>query len=577
MYDSRRFRVPKLELRMLASLLTSLLAGCGGGGSSDTSSASSSSASATTVTQLTISVDASVNRHAINPLIYGINFGTTATLYDLRASLNRAGGNSASLYNWQLDARNTGADWYYESLPIDVNDAEDQFGARFVTSTKAAGATPILTIPMIGRIAKLSSTGTRLASFSQAKYGSQVSYDASYFPDAGNGVFPGGTLITNNDVDDATTADTTTNEQARVAALVQQFGSASASGVRYYAMDNEPSLWHSSHRDVHPTGAHASEIAADVIAYSAAVKAADSGAQVLAPEEWGWAGYFHSGYDQQYSVTHGYANAPDAASQTGGMDYVPWLLTQWKAAGHPIDVFSLHFYPQGGEYTEPSSQNGGSTTTVTPQTSAIMLSRNVSTRDLWDTNYTDPTWINSKVALIPRMRNWVNTYYHAGTPIAITEYNWGGDTTMNGATAQADILGIFGRENLDMATRWGTIDASMPVYKAIKLYRNYDSNGSAFGTTSISATVPNPDNVSAFAALRSDNAMTLMVVNKQLTASAVVGTTLANLATSGTAQVWQLANNAITRLADTGYSGGQLQVTVPPQSVTLLVLPNAAR
>src|ERR1700687_1284555 len=101
--------------------------------------------------------------------------------------------------------------------------------------------------------------------------------------------------------------------------------------------------------------------------------------------------------------------------------------------------------------------------------------------------------------LIPRLRNWVNTYYDADTPIGITEYNWGAEPYINGATAQADILGIFGREGLSMAARWTTPDASMPTYKAIKIYRNYDGNRSTFGDVSVSAIVPNPDNVAAFA------------------------------------------------------------------------------
>jgi hypothetical protein len=524
----------------------------------------SSAAAAVTTTSVQISVDAAVNRHFINPFIYGVNFGTTSTLYDLRATLNRAGGDSASLYNWKLDARNAGADWYFESLPIDVNDPNDQFGARFVTSTMAGSASPIMTIPMIGRVATLGTNNTKLASFSQAKYGSQTTFDA-YYPDAGSGIYANNAVITNNNPNDATISDSASNQQARVAALVQQFGPAITGGVRFYAMDNEPSLWHVIHRDVHPIAAHASEIANDVMTYSAAIKAADPYAKIVAPEEWGWNGYLHSGYDQQYSVTYGYNNAPDATNQTGGMDYVPWLLKTWKAAGHPIDVFSLHFYPQSGEYQADA----------TSETTALMLRRNVSTRDLWDKQYTDPTWINSVVALIPTMRSWVNKYYYVGTPIAITEYNWGGDTIMNGATAQADILGIFGREGLDMATRWGTIDASMPVYKAFKLYRNYDGKGSGFGATSISTLVPNPDNVSAFAAIRGDKSVTLMVVNKQLDAAANVGVSLANMATSGTAQVWQLASNVTTHLADTTYASGRLQLTVPPQSVTLLVLPNA--
>ena len=47
------------------------------------------------------------------------------------------------------------------------------------------------------------------------------------------------------------------------------------------------------------------------------------------------------------------------------------------------------------------------------------------------------------------------------------------------------------------------------------MYRNYDGARSTFGDISISTSVPNPDNVAAFAALRSsDNALTLMVVYK---------------------------------------------------------------
>ena len=108
--------------------------------------------------------------------------------------------------------------------------------------------------------------------------------------------------------------------------------------------------------------------------------------------------------------------------------------------------------------------------------------RNQSTRIFWDPNYVDPSWINNIIMLIPRMKNWVANYY-PGTKIGITEYNWGAEPSINGATAQADILGIFGRENLDLATRWATPDSSTPTYKAIKMYRNYDGNKSTFGDT----------------------------------------------------------------------------------------------
>src|SRR5207248_4114337 len=168
--------------------------------------------------------------------------------------------------------------------------------------------------------------------------------------------------------------------------------------------------------------------------------------------------------------------------------------------------FSVHYYPQGGEFSNDTSTN-------------TQLLRNKSTRSLWDPNYTDQSWINSVVQLIPRLKSWVNTYY-PGTLTAITEYNWGAESHINGATTQADILGIFGREGLDLAARWTTPDAATPTYKAIKMYRNYDGNKSAFGDTSVSATGPNPDNVAVFAAQRtSDSALTVMAISKYLSGS----------------------------------------------------------
>jgi len=304
------------------------------------------------------------------------------------------------------------------------------------------------------------------------------------------------------------------------------------------------------------------EVLARIKDYAAQIRGADPNAKIVGPEEWGWSGYFYSGEDQQYGSLHGWSFLPDRTNH-GGADYLPWLLGQLKADGrHLLDVFTVHYYPQGGEFG-----NDVSTT--------MQLTRNKSTRSLWDPNYIDQTWINDKVMLIPRLRNWVNTYYDAGTPIGITEYNWGAEPYINGATTQADILGIFGREGLDLAARWTTPDATTPTYKAIKIYRNYDGNKSAFGDTSVSASGPNADNVAVFAAQRtSDSALTVMVIAKYLSGTTPVSLALNNFANNGTAQVYQLtSSNAIARLADLSFSGSTAAFTAPAQSITLLVLP----
>src|SRR5438045_4182063 len=242
---------------------------------------------------------------------------------------------------------------------------------------------------------------------------------------------------------------------------------------------------------------------------------------------------------------------------------MPWWLNQVKLRSQTngtrlLDVFTLHFYPQGGE----ALNNDVST--------ATQLRRNRSTRALWDTNYVDETWIGTKVMLIPLMKNWVATNY-PGTPIGITEYNWGADDFPNGATAQADILGIFGRENLDLATRWTTPTTGAPAYNAFKIFRNYDGNKPTFGDTSVRATVPNPHNLAAFASSRSsDGKLTLAIINKDLTNYTPATFNLTNLPSAGTAQAWQLTyTNGIVHLPDTSFTNGVLLRTVPPQSVTL--------
>jgi hypothetical protein len=221
----------------------------------------------------------------------------------------------------------------------------------------------------------------------------------------------------------------------------------------------------------------------------------------------------------------------------------------------------VHYYPQGGEYSANVS-------------SSMQLLRNRSTRSLWDTNYTDASWVADKVFLIPRLRQWVNQHY-PGTQIGITEYSWGADGHISGAIAQADAFGIFGREALDLATRWTTPATGTPTYNAIKIYRNYDGQKSTFGQTAIRASAPNPDNVAIFAAERNDGALTVIAINKQLTAAQPALITLSNV-TASAAQSWQLTGaNAITRLTDQTPTQNVFSNTLPAQSITLFVIAKA--
>jgi fibronectin type 3 domain-containing protein len=523
-----------------------------------------------------VGVDAAANVHAIDPNVYGAAFASTAQITDLRLPLNRNGGNASDTYSFAQDATNHASDWYFESIASGSGNGQGM--DSWISNTKAGGAQPSVTLNLFDWAAKLGANRSNLGSFSVAKYGPQQSTDP-YNSNWGNGVHTDGTNVTGNDPNDAYVPNSPTAEQAWIQHLIATFGTSSSGGVQYYTLGNEPGLWNSTHRDIHPAGDTLTELRDRIISYASMVKGLDPGARIVGPEEWGWTNYFISGAD---------AAAKNWGATYNGLNAEAWLLDQLRqhdaATGQRLlDYFTLHFYPQGGQFSDDVSTN-------------MELLRNRSTRSLWDPNYVDESWIAStginggKVNLISLMKNWVNTYY-PGTKIGITEYNWGAEGNMNGATTQADIFGIFGREGLNLANRWTTPATGTPTYLAMKMFRNYDGNGSGFGETSVSASVGNPDQVDAFASLRAaDGALTVMVINKNLydpsnpSATTSITINLSNFASSGTAQEWQLAainpsdqtRAAITRLSDLHFSGNSITLTVPMESVSLFVLAPAS-
>ncbi len=269
-------------------------------------------------------------------------------------------------------------------------------------------------------------------------------------------------------------------------------------------------------------------------AAGAPLRALDPNAIIVGPEEWSWWALFLSGYDQQNGIS---AQGSDYNTHNQTY-YYPWLLQQLYAyqqstGNQLLNVLSVHYYAQEGSLLSNSDDDS----------LAGQLTRNQSTRALWDPNYVDPSWLNQlgltfspsvpqgAVYLIPTLKNLVSEYY-PGLETAITEYNWGDEANLNGATTQADVLGIFGREGLDIATRWTVPLNPSPTYLSLEMYRNYDGKPFApSGDTSVSDVVVNPDNLSSFAAVRtSDGALTVMVINKQQGATPVT-LSLANFPT----------------------------------------------
>jgi hypothetical protein len=514
--------------------------------------------------RITLTVDAGKGRHAISPLIYGVNFASQVSGLGqaFRVPVDRWGGNSTSRYNYTNDTYNTGSDWYFENIVASGGGTLDSF----IRTDRKRHSDSLVTVPMVGWVSKDSPTEHPFTcSYRRTDFPSQNSFDP-WDADCGNGV-NGGTNLT---ADPSTTSRTAGSDfvQQMVGHLVSSYGKASHGGVRFYDLDNEPDLWNSTHRDVHPDPLSESELWSKSKATAKAVKTADPSAKVVGPSDWGWCAYYFSAVDNCGSSTHD----QDAH---GGIAFGQWYLKKFAAAQKSggtrlLDYFDEHFYPQ--ESGVALSPAGDATT------QALRLR---STRALWDPTYVDESWISDAnggkpLQWIRTMRSWVKKRY-PGTKTAITEYNWGALDSMNGALAQADVLGIFGRERLGLATLWGPAGAGDPWAYAFRMYRDYDGHGGQFGSTSVRAVSSDQGRLAVYAATRgAHGALTMMVINK--TGSAIgAPLRLRGFAAGARARVFRYSAahaHEIVRRAAVPLAGGRLTTTYPPSSITLLVLPH---
>lgn len=530
-----------------------------------------------------LSVDAAAARRPISELIYGLHDADEAFAAEIGLPVRRNGGNLATRYNWQTGNTNSGLDYYFANRPADLS------ADAFIARDRRTGTRSIITIPMTGWVAKDGENAT--CGFSVARYayaplpfGGQPALNPDH-PQCGTGVVgvtPGFTLQFHGPVDPADTSVPfgPADAQAWVGQLVAAYGAADAGGVPFYALDNEPDLWSATHADLVPTALRYQEFRDLSAQYAAAVKAADPAARTLGPSLGSYAYYFNSFYDGQREDWVD----PDDRNANGGTPFLAWYLQQMQAAEAAdgvrlLDYLDVHYYPQSGEYNSPAGD------------AALQALRLESTRALWDPAYADRFWKDNGapdggvVRLIPRLRELVAANY-PGTGVAISEYSWGAHADLNGALAQADILGIFGREGVDLATLFdGRYESAAskfapdrPSAFAFRIFRNYDGAGGRFGQTSVRAASGDQSSLAIYAAQRTgDGALTIVVINKAL-GELTSSISLSGFAPAGAAAVFRYSGadlGAIARLPDLPVGAAGLSASFPTQSITLLVVPPA--
>ena len=233
-----------------------------------------------------------VTNPEVSKYIFGMNmyqnYGENEE-YTGNYTLGRLGGNSQTRFNFSINAANSGSDYYF------IGQKTDFTWQQFYQQANGNGLAFWTQIPAMGWVA---GSDTKQWSFSQQKYGEQKADECTNQPagttwcakDAGNGVWVNGSNVVGNDPNDASIRTSPDQAKAFVQAVRAAYpGTASP----IFSVDNEPTLWHGTHRDVHPQGSTYDEITNDTLVYGAAIKeGCNNDCLVAGYSAWGWCGYF---------------------------------------------------------------------------------------------------------------------------------------------------------------------------------------------------------------------------------------------------------------------------------------------
>ena len=541
----------------------------------------------------TIAIDTAQDRAAISPQIYGYNAGSAAEA-PAGATLLRIGGNRWTAYNWASNYSNAGSDYgpyHNDTLMGQPSDGPGHAIVPTIDDAKAHGLAALITIPMQGWVSKDASGNVALSS----------ALSEHFIPNLASK--PGGVFTLTPDPASATVYQ---DELAHFVA--NRLGVDQAPQIE---LDNEPDLWgwvdgggqgHATHPEIQRLQASYQSFASQSIASAKAIKAAVPTAKLFGPVSFGWGGYIN------------FLSAPDAPAdasidQSFLDDYLARMKTASDAAGvRLLDAFDLHYYTEatadhcGGAASQGlrvNFSNSYDTTHYAVRNDACSVAARVqSARSLWDPTYVESSWITQystfysslgqPMRTIPRMMGKIAANY-PGTAIAFTEYNFGGGDHVSGALAQADTLGIFGRQGVRVAALWPLLGDNTWLAAAWRAYRNYDASGTNFGDTAVRVSTSDLDHVSAFASVDSgapDRVVVVLVHRPTATLSGGVVTGLDNKArvvklqlahgkALTHARAWQLPSGATPSwqaLAAPSIAGNVVTITLPGSSVTTVEL-----
>jgi hypothetical protein len=435
----------------------------------------------------------------ISPYVYGVNSHPSEGVHP---TARRMGGNRQTAYNWEINASNAGNDWRHsnDDWPCtalgytNCNEPGAQF-TEFHKQNKKLGAETVATIPLIDFVSADKSKDVAPEDKAPSKRWLRSQPQKDLKKDGAYAYPPNLT-------------DGVVYQDEFVSHLVKALGKASAGGIRFYSLDNEPALWPSTHPRVHPEKTKYEEMVTRTEAIAVPLTKLDPSAELLGAVAYGWT---------EFITLQGAPEAQEMNAVHGS--YLEYFLASMKRLEDKhkrrlVHVLDVHWYPE---------QRGARRITDPDVTRKTIAARLEAPRSFWDPTYLEKTFIGAEwkkpVRLIPWLRELVDKRY-PGTKLSMTEYNFGAGDHISGGLAQADVLGIFGREGMYLANYWGNGPGNddLPSYiaAAFRLYRNYDGKRATYGDTAVTATVADHTKASVYAATDSKRGKLLhiLVINK---------------------------------------------------------------
>lgn len=504
--------------------------------------------------------------------------------------MNRFGGNRLTAFNWETGWSNVGADRDFSNDAYLLNngvsyDYGGSVGAAVsgrVNASFARNQGIILTVPMLGYVA--GNAEGRPLTTTDADRASRL---AAHF--IVSKAFKGTPLSL---VPSLTDGRVYQDEFVNWVNRTWPNHATDAQRPIFFSLDNEPDLWPSTHKEIQSDSSDDSnrprlftydQLADASVEYARAVKSVMPDALVFGPALATYSGIVSGGR---------YTNRWYDDPKYGRQNFVDVYLDRMKRAEATngrrlLDVLDIHYYPAANDGKSETGHDRAA------QSDSMIGARLQSPRSLWDPAYVEGSWVNGvtggPIQLIPRLRGQIAAHY-PGTRIAITEYYFGRAGDISGGLAQADALGIFGREGVFAANLWPNAAVAAAPYDgdgakayayafgAFKLFRNFDGAGSRFGATGVAATTSDIARNAVYASLDDRNRLVIIVINRSRTdsLSATISVDDSRPLTRVAGVYRMLAGvpepRSVLASEVTGRSGNSFLYVMPPLSATTIVL-----